>query len=62
MKFEYDCEKVLECDQDGYKILDPKNFNTNQIRNYLTVCRIIDTIGNHSSSVYFYLFFLVQRT
>ena len=60
MKFEYDCEKVLECDSDGYKILEPQNYNTNQIRNYLTVCRIIDTIGSHSSAVYFNLPFSIE--
>jgi hypothetical protein len=54
MKFEYDCEKVLECDSDGYKILEPQNFDNNQIRNYLTICRIVDTLGSHSSMVYFF--------
>jgi hypothetical protein len=55
MKFQYDCEKLLGCDQDGIAILEPSHKEFIKPVNYLTICEIIDGIGGFSSVVNNYL-------
>jgi len=55
MKFQYDCEKLLGCDQEGIAILEPSHKDFIKLKNYMYICEVVDTIGKYSTIVIIFL-------
>lgn len=51
MEFNFDCEKLLGCENDGITIIEHCHKNFMKYFNFISLCEIIDGIGNISSVV-----------